>query len=258
MGGYWYDTFFTIFQRLRRRIYELVEHPDRLDNENDIASESYDRLMIACIVSSIIPLCFKNSNPVFDGLERVTVDLFIMDYFLRWLTADLKHPQEGAAAFVRYPFTFMAVVDLISVVPSLLILNPGWKVVRLLRLSRSLKFMRLLWYNKGFRVIAIAVKKEKQALTAVMWMAAGYIFLSALVMFSVEPGSFNTFFDAIYWSVVTLTTVGYGDVYPRTEIGRFISMISSLVGIAIVALPTGILTAGFMSELQNHIEDEEE
>lgn len=73
--------------------------------------------------------------------------------------------------------------------------------------------------------------------------------ISALIMFQVEPDSFETFFDAIYWAVVTLTTVGYGDIYPTSDIGRVVSMLSSFMGIAIVALPTGIITAGYMNEL---------
>lgn len=84
-----------------------------------------------------------------------------------------------------------------------------------------------------------------------MTNSAGYILLSALIMFSVEPSSVETFFDAVYWSVITLTTVGYGDIYPISDIGRVVSMISSLMGIAVVAMPTGIITAGFMNELYN-------
>ncbi|NCB09339.1 MAG: two pore domain potassium channel family protein, partial [Bacteroidia bacterium] len=78
----------------------------------------------------------------------------------------------------------------------------------------------------------------------------GYIMICALVMFSVEPESFNTFFDAVYWAVVTLTTVGYGDIYPVTVFGKVISMLSSLIGIAIIALPTGIVAAGYMAALK--------
>ena len=89
------------------------------------------------------------------------------------------------------------------------------------------------------------------------YLALGYIFLSALIMFSVEPASFDTFFDAIYWSVVTLTTVGYGDIYPVSDLGRVFSMISSFIGIAIVALPTGIITAGCMNELHNNNSNKE-
>ena len=87
---------------------------------------------------------------------------------------------------------------------------------------------------------------------AVGVLAGGYILLSALIMLQVEPESFESFFDAIYWAVVTLTTVGYGDIYPTSDIGRIVSMLSSFMGIAIVALPTGIITAGYMNELNKN------
>lgn len=113
--------------------------------------------------------------------------------------------------------------------------------------------------RKIYEVIEVADKDDRDSLiydrfmlvwiAAVCVLAGGYIALSALIMFQVEPDSFDTFFDAIYWAVVTLTTVGYGDIYPTSEIGRIVSMMSSFMGIAIVALPTGIITAGYMREL---------
>lgn len=113
--------------------------------------------------------------------------------------------------------------------------------------------------RKIYEVIEVADKDDRDSLiydrfmlvciAAVCVLACGYIALSALIMFQVEPDSFDTFFDAIYWAIVTLTTVGYGDIYPTSEIGRIVSMMSSFMGIAIVALPTGIITAGYMREL---------
>lgn len=97
--------------------------------------------------------------------------------------------------------------------------------------------------------IANIFKKQKGSLCYVLILALGYIVISALVVFNVEPDSFNTIFDAIYWATVSLTTMGYGDIYPVAEIGRIVTMISSLFGIAIVALPAGIITAGYMDEL---------
>ncbi len=88
----------------------------------------------------------------------------------------------------------------------------------------------------------------------VCYLASGYTLISALVMFQVEPDSFNTFFDALYWAMVTLTTVGYGDIYPISETGRIVSMVSAFMGIAIVALPTGIITAGYMDSISKNRE----
>lgn len=230
---------------MRKKIFEIIdiEDPDRK------ATSYYDEFMIACIILSIIPLCFKGSNLAFVWIERVTTGIFVLDYIARWGTADLKYGGNKVKAFLRYPFSFFAIVDLLSILPAITFLNSGFKMFRLFRLVRAFKAVKLLRYSKSFNLIARAVKRERQALIAVCVLAGGYILLSALIMFQVEPSSFDTFFDAVYWAVVTLTTVGYGDLYPISDVGRVVSMISSFVGIAIVALPTGIITAGYMSEL---------
>jgi len=92
-------------------------------------------------------------------------------------------------------------------------------------------------------------RKQKKVLSAVATMAVAYILISALVIYNVEPESFETFFDAIYWATISLTTVGYGDIYPITTIGRIVTMISSAFGIAIIALPSGVITAGYLEEI---------
>ena len=89
-------------------------------------------------------------------------------------------------------------------------------------------------------------------------MAVAYILISALVIYNVEPQSFNTFFDAVYWATISLTTVGYGDIYPVTTIGRIVTMFSSVFGIAIIALPSGVITAGYLAEINNEKKNEKE
>ena len=85
---------------------------------------------------------------------------------------------------------------------------------------------------------------------AVCSLAVGYVLISALIIFNVEPDTFSNFFEAIYWATVSLTTMGYGDIYPVTTAGRIVTMVSSFVGIAIVALPAGIITAGYMEQIR--------
>ena len=225
---------------MRQRIYHVLEDAES-DNK---VSQIYNRFMLVCIVASMIPLCFKQTNLLFSLMDKITVSVFIFDYILRWITADYKFRESG-----KYPFSVYAIVDLLSILPSLTTLNSGFKLFRLFRLNKAFKTLRLLRYSKSFHLILSVIKRERQALMAVCILSGGYILLSALVMFQVEPESFKTFFDAIYWAVVTLTTVGYGDLYPVSDIDRVVSMISSVMGIAIVALPTGIITAGYMSEL---------
>lgn len=232
----------------RRRIFEVIEKSDG----NDILSSIYDTAMIVVIVLSLLPLAFKSETVFFKVLDKITVSIFIFDYFLRWLTADYKFGKKSLSSFIRYPFTPMAIVDLLSILPSLTVVNQGFKVLRILRMIRALRVVRVfkaMRYSKSFEIIGNVLHRSKESLIAVCTLAAGYIVISALIIFNVEPDSFNTFFDAIYWATVSLTTVGYGDIYPVSTLGRIITMVSSLFGIAIVALPASIITAGYMNEI---------
>lgn len=132
-------------------------------------------------------------------------------------------------------------------------LNNGFKLFRIIRIFRTFRVFRVFKafrYSKSIIIIINVIKNSKDALLAVCTLAIGYIFISALIIFNVEGDSFQSFFDAIYWATVSLTTVGYGDIYPITTAGRIITMLSSIFGIAIVALPAGIITAGYMEELR--------
>ncbi len=235
---------------MRKRIYEIIS----ASNSRDKLSSIYDIFMMAVIVISLVPLVFKQSFEAFGIADKICAGIFIIDYILRWATADYKFQKHSTTAFLRYPFSAMAIIDLISVLPSLTVLNQGFKLLRLLRLFRALRVFRafkLFRYSKNVRIIINIFKRQKGPLSYVLILAVGYIVISALIIFNVEPDSFNSFFDAIYWATVSLTTMGYGDIYPVTEIGRIVTMVSSLFGIAIVALPAGIITAGYMDELKN-------
>ncbi len=118
--------------------------------------------------------------------------------------------------------------------------------------------VRLLRFSKGARIIAAVIRQEYPALIVVAGMAVIYIFISALILFQVEPDSFRNFLEALYLAAVTLTTVGYGDIYPQSAAGRLVSVLSSFMGIAIVALPAGLVTAGYMQELRREQERETE
>ena len=125
--------------------------------------------------------------------------------------------------------------------------------MRTLRAFRAFKIIR---YSKSIKIIIDVFKRQRRTLYVVMALAVGYVLVSALLIFNVEPDSFNSFFDAIYWATVSLTTMGYGDIYPVTTIGRIVTMVSSVFGIAIIALPSGIITAGFL-EVLNDTDNEE-
>lgn len=227
---------------MRERLYSLV-------NGDEVEAMWCGRVMTVLIVASLVPLCFKDSNPALEVVEYVCVVVFILDYLARWVTADLKLGK-GALSFVIYPFTPMAIIDLLSILPVFLALNDALRTLRVLRLFRAARAFKLIRYSRSASAISAVFEKQRQALLAVLCFAIAYILVSALVVFNVEPDTFRTFFDAVYWAVVSLTTVGYGDLYPSTDVGRTIAMISSLMGVAVVALPSGIITAGMLDELR--------
>lgn len=241
---------------MRKRIFEIIE----VAKDNDRASAVYDFIMLAAIVISIIPLAMKQTHLFFVYTDIITTTLFIIDYILRVITADYKLQKENMlTSFLIYPFTPWAIVDLISILPGLSILSSGFKLLRLFRVFRTFRVFRVFKafrYSKSISIIMEVMKNSKEALLAVCALAIGYIMISALIIFNVEGDTFNTFFDAIYWATVSLTTVGYGDIYPVSTAGRVITMISSMFGIAIVALPAGIITAGYMEALGNEKEKE--
>ncbi len=240
----------SVGKNMRQKIYSIINP----DDDNNKISSAYDFIMMATIVISIIPLAFKETNLLFQWIDYITVSIFIIDYILRLFVADYKL-NKSVASFFIYPITPMAIIDLVSILPSLTVLNSGFKLLKLFRLLRTLKVFRalkFLRYSKSYDIISNVFKKQKRVLSAVATMAVAYVLISALVIYNVEPESFNTFFDAIYWATISLTTVGYGDIYPITTVGRIVTMISSVFGIAIIALPSGVITAGYLAEVNKN------
>ena len=234
---------------MRKRIYEIIE----IAEGEDRLSQIYDVLMFLSIIISIIPLAFKETKPSFILIDQITAAIFVVDYILRLITADYKL-NDKVLAFVKYPFTPMAIIDLLSILPSFTYVNSSLKLFRLFRLFRTFRVLRVFKtfrYSKNIRIILNVFRKQKDALSIVGVLAIGYILITALLIFNVEPDTFDTFFDAVYWATVSLTTMGYGDIYATTTIGRAITMVSAIFGIAIIALPAGIITAGYMEEIDN-------
>lgn len=233
---------------MRKRIYEIIE----VSNGKDLWSSVYDTIMMVVIFASLVPLAFKTEYFAFQIVDKICVTIFIIDYLLRLFTADFKYGKKSISSFLRYPLSFMAIIDLISILPSLYTINSVFKTFRIVRMIRAFRVFRVFKatrYSKNIQIIVKVLNKSKGPLAAVGTLAITYILVSALIILNVEPESFNNFFDAVYWATVSLTTMGYGDIYPVTTVGRFITMLSSIFGIAIVALPSGIITAGYMNEI---------
>lgn len=215
---------------MRYKIYKLI-----LKSHKRNINYIYDMFISSVAVISVLPLMFKREIPSFVRIERATVFILILDYILRFAVSDYIIGK-GKHSFIIYPFSLGAVIDFISLLPF------G-------RIFRAFRIFKMLRYMDFFLYITEVYKKVRKVLFTVLLIALSYIFITALFMFNAEGDSFNTFFDALYWATTALTTVGYGDIYPVTCMGRVISMITSIFGIAVIALPSGLITANIIKEI---------
>ena len=238
----------------RSKIYDTIE-----TGRDSVISKLYDWAMLFFIVISIIPLVFREQNIWLEWFDKVSVSIFIIDYLLRWMTADYRMPERPKwVAFLTYPFTAFAIVDLLSILPSVLVVNKALKLFRITRLFKILRVFKFIRYSKNVQILFKVLRKERHILFTVFWIALFYILITALIMFNVEESAmFEDFFDALYWATTTLTTVGYGDIYPSTDIGRVISMLSAILGVAVIALPSGVITASYLEELRESKNEKE-
>jgi len=248
---------------LRQKIFAVVE--PRYNNQDSLVARIYDWVMLVAIIIGIIPLMFREQTALFYVFDVVSCVIFIIDYILRWITADLRM-KKGSLSFFVYPFTLMAIIDLLSILPTFNFVKNAFKLTRIIRLAKIIRVIRIIRYFEPLRTVIAVIKAQRVILCTVLSLAFVYVFITALIMFNAEeqinPETgeflFPTFFDAFYWAACTLTTVGYGDIYPISSTGRVISIISSIVGIAIIALPSGIITAGYMEEVNESKKSKEQ
>ncbi|MBP5324774.1 MAG: ion transporter [Pseudobutyrivibrio sp.] len=229
----------------KRRIYEVIE----VSSIGDISSRAYDRLMTTAIIVGLLPLTVKEMNNYLVAIDIFVSILFIIDYAARVYTADYKMGYQNYRAYIAYIFTPLAIFDFLSIVPVVYIFIPVSGFISLLRLFRVFRMLKLVRYSKTMIIIRNVIRKVKSQLIAVLFLIIIYIFGAAMLIFQLEPDLFDNFFDALYWATISITTIGYGDIYPVTTVGRLITMISALVGMAVIALPTGIITAAYMAEI---------
>ena len=187
---------------MRKKIYSIIE----LDENGNTLSYTYDKVMQVAIVLSFIPLMFRGHCLLFTLIELAVTILFVADYVLRWATADLRSGQSGIGSFVKYPFTLVAILDLITILPSLSYVNNSFRLLRTWRLLRVLRISKVFKYYEPLQMVIEVFRKKASVLLTVVGFALFYIFVTALFMFNVEQSTnpetgelfFENFFDAIY------------------------------------------------------------
>ncbi len=190
-------------------------------------------------------------------IDSVTVAFFAVDYVLRVFTADCLFPNlTMKRAILKYICSFTGIIDLLSFLPHYLpfFFPGGTAVFRMFRVVRILRLFRINAYYDSLHVITEVIAGKKQQLLSSVFIIVVLMVASSLCMYSVEheaqPGVFENAFSGIWWSASTLLTVGYGDIYPVTTLGKFLGIVISFLGVGMVAIPTGIISAGFVEQYQ--------
>ncbi|MBQ1781196.1 MAG: ion transporter [Bacteroidales bacterium] len=245
----------------RKWINDLVE-----PGKGDVLSHVYDGLMLVAIIIGTVPLLFREYRPLFWYFDIISGVIYMVDYLLRWITCDLRSDKPRWKAFLLYPFTPMAILDLLSILPTFEVVSSSYRLAKSARLLKIFRFSKIVNYIGPLEIFITVIKKQWKPLLAVVLVALFDILITAIIMFQseqeIDPVTgeyiFKTFHDAFYWAAITLTTVGYGDLSPVSDLGKTLSIISSMLGIGIIALPSGIITAGYMQELNRRLKEEEE
>ncbi len=253
----------SVSETKRKRIFEIIQ----IGNKEDLPSRAFDIGIVIAIVLNIAVLFLDTFDGlsaydgVFRTVEIVTILIFCVEYALRIWTADLLYPEEKkkSRAVLKFIFSFDGLVDLLTILPFFFLSGMG--AVRFLRVARIFHLFRINTQYESFQVITSVLKEKRNAILYSVFIIVVLILASSLTMYSVEhaaqPEAFKNAFSGIWWSVSTVFTVGYGDIYPVTVLGRVMGVIITFLGVGAVAIPTGILSAGFVehySRMQRSVE----
>ena len=246
------------WDRRRKRIFQIIE----VGNDLDTISRVYDFFNVALIIINLIVSIMYTYETVREDygkvlliVEAVTVAFFAVDYVLRLFTAKFMYPRLKEAHAVRkYIFSFNGIVDILSFAPYYLpmFFPMGTVAFRMIRIIRIFRLFRINAYYDSLSVIKEVLIGKKQQLISSVFIILILMIGSSLCMYSLEheaqPDVFENAFSGIWWSVSTLLTVGYGDIYPITFVGKLFGIVISFLGVGMVAIPTGIISAGFVDQ----------
>jgi len=237
------------------RLFEILE----VGKGSDITSKICDNFLVLLVIGSIFSVIL-GSVPEIDAefseelrwFEIITVLIFTVEYLLRLWVAPLKYKQSRRPK-IKYISSFYGIVDLAAILPFYVSLFGFGVDLRVLRAARLLRILKISHYNTALQDLALAIYDERKSFVSAIYIfTVTLLITSSLIFFaenSKQPEDFRSIPDAIWWSLITLTTVGYGDVSPITPVGKIIGAITALLGVCTVALLTGIVGNAFSAQL---------
>ena len=258
--------------KARRRIFDIIQ----IGNKSDILSKAFDLTIVISIFINFFIVIFETYEesapylPILKVVEFITIIIFTIEYILRLWTAEFLYPEKTRVkATWAFIFSFFGIIDLITILPYYLpFVFPSGAVA--FRIFRVIRIFRLFQINKqydAFNVIIDVLNEKKSQIFSSVCIIAILMLASSLCMYSLEheaqPDKFENAFSGIWWTVSAMLTVGYGDIYPITTLGKWMAIVIAFLGVGLVAIPTGIISAGFVehySKLKNiafHSEERE-
>lgn len=242
---------------MKRKIFNIIQIGDKSNQ----LSRFFDIFITVIIVLNILTTFLQTFDelsaftPLFHIIECVTLAIFCMEYILRCWTADYLYPHlSKARARLHFILSFDGIIDILTIIP--LFFLSGFVIFRMLRVARIFHLFRLNAKYDSFNVITTVLYEKRNQIISSVFIVIILMLASSLCMYSVEhdaqPLVFRNAFSGIWWSMSTLLTVGYGDIYPVTILGKIMAIIIAYLGVGAVAIPTGIISAGFVEQYQRN------
>ena len=248
-----------MLHKIKRRVFEIIE----LDHARDIYSKTFKSFIVTLISLNILVIIISTVEDIYqkykfflDSFEMASVAIFTIEYCLRVWSCNVapgyKHSVWGRIRFILKP---LAIIDLIAILPIYLpLFLPNLIFTRSFRLFRIFRIFKIGRYSDTVKLFCKIISSKKEDLIVTLLIGLVLLIISASLIYFAEheaqPENFPHIPAAMWWGVVTLTTVGYGDVYPITPLGKFFGAIVALVGLGIFALPAGIIASSLTEELE--------
>jgi len=246
---------------MKQKVYHSVEkgaHGSRINSLFDHFIMGLIVLNVIAIILESVPQIKASTGNLFRVIEVISVIIFSVEYFVRIYVSDLTHPTTSRIkSALKFVFSAYGLIDLLAILPFYLpfLVNIDLRFLRLLRLMRFLRLLKLNRYNKSMKLLWEVIKEKRTEMSVTGFVTLLILLIASFLMYYIEgnaqPDKFSNILDCFWWAVATLTTVGYGDVYPITGFGKFISGLIAILGIGLVALPTGLISSGFIEKIGN-------
>ena len=244
---------------MKKRLFQILETTPH----DDSVSRGYDSFMLTVIILNVIFLCLETVQEIhqhwhslFFAFEWFSIALFTFEYLLRlWVCTENPIYKAPILGRIRYIASFFAIVDLLSFLPFYIFLySENAKYMAVIRVFRLIRIIKLAEYSNALIFLGRVIQKRKEELLTTGFLTFILLICASSVMYILEheaqPDKFSSIPMAMWWGVTALTTVGYGDVFPITPIGKIFACIVAVLGIGVFALPAGILGASFLEEVQ--------